>query len=102
VDVELVEVRPDRRDELAVVQPDEMRAALEGIVDLLEAERRNAADLVESEGVVEEKMLADVSEKSDRARGIEAHGVTGGDPVVVGDLVCVAVVGRIEQEQADT
>ena len=61
-----------------------------------------AINLVEGLRVIEQQMLAGVSKEPHRGRWVESNRVTCRDTIVVLDLVCIAVVGGVEQEQADT
>ena len=98
---ERIEVLADRRDDLVVRQPDDMRAALQRGARRLEAQGRDAFDLVERVRVVEQQMLPGIAEIADGSGRVDRDRMAGGDAVVIDDLVGVAIAGGVEQEQAD-
>ncbi len=100
VDVELPEVFADRRDELGVVEPDQVGAALDGGVGDLEAQRRDPVGLLERGQVVEQQMLTGVAQEPGPPRGVDAWRVAAGGAVEVRDLVRVVTRRRVVVEQA--
>ena len=100
VDVELPEVLADRRDELGVVEPDQVGAALDRGVGDLEAQRRDPVCLIERGQVVEQQVLTGIAEKPDPPRRIDARCVATGGAVEVGDLVRVVTRRGVVVEQA--
>src|SRR5215471_5306397 len=101
IEREAVEVCANRGDEFPIREPYQVGAALESGGRGFEAQRRYTGDLIQRLRIVEEKVLARAAQESNGARGVDRNSVAPGDPVVVGKLVSVAALLRIEQEQAN-
>ncbi len=100
VEVELPQVLADRGDELGVVEPDQVGAALDGGVRDLEAQRRDPVGLLEGGQVVEQQVLTGVAEEADAPAGVDARRMATGGAGEVDDLVGVVAGDRVVAEEA--
>ena len=79
-----------------------MSTTAEASIIHLKAQSRNPVEFRKLLRVVEYQVLAEVSEVRMRASRVHIHRVPSRDSVIIGDLVRVRVINRVEQKEADS
>jgi hypothetical protein len=100
IDIESPQVLADRRDELHVVEPHQMRARFQRVIGHLETKCRDTVGLVERGRVVEDQMLSGVPKEARRVLRADRDGMPPGDAGEVGNLVGIGVVGGVVAKDA--